>query len=345
MANIKDVALASGVSPTTVSFVLNNSGAVGARTRERVLKAARQLNYHPSAIARGFLHKRMNTIGVVAVGSSPAPLSMPYFAAVVNGIAAAAAAVHQNVTLFTEGQWTDAPSSLPLFADGRCDGFLLVGPHTQTDILQALTERSLPFVLVNERTDDPCVSEVDVDDVASAEVMTGHLIAQGHRRIALISHRDDPGGYVVRRRAGYRAGLAAAGIGHEARLDRSMNVYQSSLVDDLAALMSGPPSERPTALLCADDMMAITVMRDLRALGLSIPEDVSVAGFDDVWMAQFCHPPLTTMRQPFERTGARALELLLAQIDSGGPMGDKVLLPTELIVRHSVTPLPERTIP
>ena len=339
MASIKDVAAASGVSPTTVSFVMNNTGAVGARTREKVLKAAHQLNYHPSAIAKGFLHKRMNTIGVVAFGHNPAPLSTPYFAAIVDAIAAAATERHQNVTLFTGEIWSDARHSLPIFSDGRCDGLLLIGPHGRTDILAALLEQNVPYVLINERSEDSRVSSLDLDDVAAAETITAYLCSQGHRRIGLLRQFANLG-FEQRREEGYRRALNAAGAAEEDILVQEADVYDdASFVHSLKPFVQCSPAERPTALLCTDDLMAIKAMRTVRQMGWRVPQDFSIAGFDDVWLSAFLDPALTTMRQPFGLIASRALDILLAQIKSGSPSGEKLLFAPELVTRGSVMSL------
>ncbi len=335
MTSIKDVAQASGVSPTTVSFVLNNSGVIGAATRERVLKVAKELNYVPNAIARGFLSKRMNTVGVVAFGGNPAPLTNPYFAGVVDGIAAAARVMGQNITLFTGEIWSDAEHSLPIFSDGRCDGLLLVGPHTKTDIISALLERRVPFVLINERSENPRVSEVDVDDDQSAFVLTQYLLELGHRRFGLLRQEGELG-FAIRREAGCRRALNSSNHLNTTLVTIDSDLYTSTSKAALSELMRQPAHSRPTALICTDDSLAIKAIRDLKSLGVTVPRDISVAGFDDLWAAVWSDIQLTTVRQSFDVIGKHAVDILLGQIQSGKPSGDKVLIKGELIVRDSV---------
>ena len=334
MANIKDVARASGVSPTTVSFVLNNTGAVGPVTRERVLRAAKLLRYHPSAVARGLLHKRMNTVGVVFSNPDPAPISNPYFAPILDGITLAAGRHRQNAMLFTGQAWSDADHSLPFFSDGRCDGLILVGMHTHTDIIPSLLERGTPFVLINNRWDDARVSWVDSDDEASAFAATGYLLSLGHRRIAMLAGEDFVG-CVGRRNAGYRSALAGAGLAH-AEMVLPGGFFEPSITERLKQALSLPPSERPTALLCTTDAMAVDAVQSLLQLGIRVPEDVSVIAHDDTALAAACPPGLTAMRQPFRRMGERAVDILLTQIENDAPVGCRELFPTELIVRQSV---------
>ena len=333
MANIKDVARASGVSPTTVSFVLNNTGAVGAVTRERVLRAAKQLRYHPSAIARGLLHKRMNTVGVVFSTPDPAPISNPYFAPILDGITLAAARLHQNAMLFTGQVWSDADHSLPFFSDGRCDGLILVGMHTHTDIIPSLLDRAIPFVLINNRWADERACWVDVDDEASAREATEYLLSLGHRRIAMMAGEDFVG-CVGRRNEGYRQALASAGVS-ELEMVLPGGFYEPTITERLERLLRLPARERPTALLCTTDSMAVDAVLALVRLGVRVPNEMAVIGHDDTAPAAQCAPPLTTMRQPFRQIGERAVDVLLSQIEADAPSGCHELFPTELIVRQS----------
>ena len=338
MANIKDVARASGVSPTTVSFVLNNTGAVGPLTRERVLRAAKQLRYHPSAIARGLLHKRMNTVGVVFSNPDPAPISNPYFAPILDGITLAAARLKQNAMLFTGQVWSDADHSLPFFSDGRCDGLILVGMHTHTDIIPSLLERGIPFVLINNRWDDERVSWVDADDEASAFAATEHLLTLGHRRIAMLAGEDFVG-CVGRRNAGYRNALANAGLAHTEMILPG-GFFEPTITERIEQVVRLPLSERPTALICTTDTMAVDAVQSLTRLGVRVPEDVSVIAHDDTIVATACTPPLTVMRQSFRQMGERAVDILLSKIGDDAPVGCRELFPTELIVRRSSAPPP-----
>src|SRR5579883_2243126 len=149
MPTIKDVARASGVSPATVSYVLNNGPKrVRPHTRERVLRTMREMNYHPSAVARGLSRKRMNAIGVVFPNEFPTVLGNPYVGPVLDGVLEVATRSHQNVTLFTGQLWSDMARSLPIYCDGRCDGMLLISPWEGSDIVPALLDRGVPFLLI-----------------------------------------------------------------------------------------------------------------------------------------------------------------------------------------------------
>lgn len=177
---LSDVARQAGVSTNAVSTVLNGS-RVGTRvseaTRRRIQEAAVHLQYHPNALARSLKGRRMNTLGVVFYSVDTSPFSSPYFTPILDGIAEAAARHQQDVLLFTGRRWQEAEQSLPVFCDGRCDGLLMVGPLAATGMVEALLERGIPLVLINNRWDTPQASWVDADDVASARLLTAHLLS------------------------------------------------------------------------------------------------------------------------------------------------------------------------
>lgn len=332
---IKDLAKASGVSSATVSYVLNNGPRpVHLKTRERVLEAIRRLNYHPNAVARGLSRRRMNTLGIV----SPFdifPTVNYYFVTVLHGVLRVAMQRKQNTSVFVGSEWADVQHSLPTFTDGRCDGLLLVGVPNNSAIISALTQWDVPFVLLSDVSEEPAVSSVDIDNVGAAEQVTEYLLGLGHRRIALLSGEAEVNSARLRRQ-GYQQMLAKAGISADPALTPPGGYFEASGYARAMELMRLPEKQRPTALFCGDDEIALGALRALKALGLRVPEDVSVCGFDDIPPAAIADPPLTTVRQPLAQLGERATEILLTQIDENAPGGQKEVLPAELIVRASV---------
>lgn len=327
------------MSRGTVSKVLsNNQGAQIARaTRERIKKAAAEMGYHPSAVARGLAGKRMNTLGIVVAKENSFVATSPYFAAVLDGILGIAMRERQDTMLFTGHLWCEAEHHLPVFYDGRCDGLLLISPSVNGDSIPALLEAGIPFVLVNEHSSDPRVTTVGVDNVAAARDLTAYLLERGHRRIALLSGFPSEGN-VADRREGYRRALEALGIGYDASLVVPGTYLEESGYERAQALMRLPKRQRPSALFCGSDQIALGVLRALEELGIRVPGDVSVTGFDDIPAAATSRPALTTVRQPMRRLGERSAELLLAHISGQIAGGRKEVLPTELIVRGSVAP-------
>jgi len=349
MATIKDVARACQVCPATVSNVLNNRRAVHPATRDRVLKAARELKYHPSAIGRGLVHRRMNTLGIVFLHSDTNFHLNQYLVAILEGVLAVAAAKKQNTTLCTSYSWARGGDLLPTICDGRTDGAILIVPPLNDHLAAALLEAGLPFVLVGSKSDDPEVTTVDVDNVDGARRLVLHMLEQGHRRIALLHFKSELSfSFSSERIEGYHKGFEEFGVPCDESLiagytsfDEEPEAGYTSLYQELKSLMSRPVDQRPTALFCIHDRAAVAAIEDLRKLGFRVPEDVSVTGFDD--MAGITNPPLTTIHQPFRQIGERAAELLLSQIDASVakaplPIATKEILPAELIVRGSVAP-------
>jgi DNA-binding LacI/PurR family transcriptional regulator len=343
IATQRDVARMAGVSQATASQVLNGNATmlrIADDTRERVETAARQLGYHPNAVARGLVRGRMNTIGIVMAGAdldvdSPAG---SYCGAVITGALEVAVGRGQFVLLFPGSVWADVSKGLGAFCDGRSDGLLLLAPPEGSDIVARLIETHVPFVLVGDQSEDPRVSSVDVDNLAASRIIMAELLDRGHRRIAALYWKGFPYS-VMLRLAGYHAQMEAVGIPLERRemvavdwAEDWYHAFRQPVVD----LMSRPAGERPTALFCFNDVIAVNAMRIVREMGLDVPGDVSITGFDGTHDACSQNPPIMTVRQSPRRVGIRAAELLLALIGDTAPDGKKDYVPTELIAGASV---------
>lgn len=336
MTTIKDVAQACGMSQATVSQVLGGgSRPVSARTREHILKTARTLDYRPSAVARGLARKRMNTLGLAFLHSESAPDPNPFLMMVLDGMLAVTTRRSQNAMLCTVTHW-DTAEHLPVLSDGRCDGVLLLVPPTDCALFDILRRRKVPFVVVSAPPPAAHDAWVDIDNVQAARAMTEHLLALGHRRIAFVReeyHRAFA--FMHERHAGYQQAMTEAGVYDPA--------FGACTLAEAIALAQHP-SARPTAFFCLFDIDALRLLNELKHLGLRVPEDMSVVGFDDIPAAAFSRPALTTVRQPAALLGQRAAERLLSLIE-GGPTQEEAsetrdgeLLPAQLIVRASAGP-------
>jgi len=332
--NIRQVAAACGLSTATVSYVLNNGPrAVKPETRERVIEAMRELNYHPSAIARRMQGKRVNTIGVVALHRIPSIFKDPYFNTVISGIIDAGAEFGQSVTIFTGQGWTDPVTSVPNFTDGRCDGLVILAASREDRTIPELKLRSVPFVLINETGTDPEVSSAGIDDVDAARQMVRHLISMGHRRIAHFA-----GDYcfqsAVDRLSGYRLALEEAGIAFDPNLVFAGRYgYGSGF--DRATERAAWLRERATAVFCASDWGALGALRGFEALGLNVPRDMSIAGINGDHLGRDQELGLTTMDQNLETLGYAGVSVLMRLI-SGNETGPiRVVRP--LILREGKT--------
>ena len=338
MPTIKDVAKASGVSETTVSFVFNNSGSVGLQTRARILEIARQLQYSPSAVARGLQRKRMDTLGIIFPEGLESPITSPYYAAMVDSLFKAASRRGQHILFFAGYDNPDAPERVQIYRDGRCDGLLAFAQSRNSTLVEELQGFGVPLVLVNDTREDPDISYIDVDNFEAAKQMTAYLLDLGHSRIGFLGG-DEVFNLVTQRRDGYRQALAEREIRYETALDIAGTFQPASVHERVHAMMGLPATMRPTAVVCCTDEMAISTLYALQEIELRVPIDVSVVGFNDAPVAATATPPLTTVRQPMFEIGERAVEILLAQILGEIPAGSKIILPTDLIIRKSAAPI------
>ncbi|MBC8101525.1 MAG: LacI family DNA-binding transcriptional regulator, partial [Cytophagales bacterium] len=211
MITIREVAADCGVSTATVSNVLNNTPRpVHPRTRERVLEAARRLNYHPNAMARSLQGRRLHTIGVHFGTIEPEVITNPYASLILQGILTTAAQREYNVTLCT-ARWHGATRSAAAFGDGRADGYIVVAPPLDSDVVSGLSDLGLSVVVISSQTATPGVPFVDVDNRAGLRLATEHLIELGHRKIAhMTGDRQQPS--YEDRRLGYLDAMSAAGL-------------------------------------------------------------------------------------------------------------------------------------
>ncbi len=337
---IRDVAKASGVSVATVSYVLNNGPRpVNALTREHVLGVISRMNYRPDATAQRLSGRKMRTIGVHFGNIEADILTNPFAATVLQGIVSAASRARYNVTLFTT-PWEDAGTSAVEFRDGRTDGVLVIAPVTDSDVVSGLAALDIPVVCVASPSCVPCVPFVEVNNRRGAEMATEYLLALGHTRIAFLggdrNHSD-----AVARRDTFLATMDAAGVSVPTEHVPEGTYYWPRAVDNIRRLLTS--ANRPTALFAGNDTLAILAMEMARSLGLTIPGDLSVVGFDDLPNAALVSPPLTTVRQPLTQIGAVATETLIRIIegDTSVQGADSEEMPmcryldAELVVRAS----------
>jgi LacI family transcriptional regulator len=336
---LKDVASAAGVSPFTVSVVLNGSRSntrVSETTRRRIMETAERLRYRPNAMARGLARQQTGAIGILfSVVKSTVALANPYASAIAQGIVTRAAARGCDVMLYTE-PWRDAAHSAHRYQDRRTDGILLIAPLKDSDILTGMASLEIPLVVVAGDPEEiqrwPGMIHVDVDNAAGIHQAVAHLRGQGHRRIAHLTGEPNVAS-VALRIAAFREATAdiadacpVIGATYDGR----------SVATILPALLAGP--EPPTAIVAGNDNIAISVLATARTLGIAVPEQLSVVGFDDIPAAAQVTPALTTIHQPTSEIGAAACDRLLDRI--AGTDGDRdtpaqTLLAPELIVRAS----------
>jgi DNA-binding LacI/PurR family transcriptional regulator len=318
---IRDVASEAGVSISTVSLALNSPSRVGEATRRRVLAAVDALGFVPKADAVARARRGVGRIGVLAPYSS-----YPSVARRLTGVLRAAANRPAEIVVFDQPSAARSPSPLlgSLPVTGRLDGLIVVSLPLEDAIARRLLR--LATVLVDVR--HPGFDSVHTDDAAGGRLVAAHLLARGHRRFGFLGEAQESDLYVSpsqRRLAGFRAALGSYPL--DVRLAGHGVVSAVAAVRELLA-----GADRPTAVFAADDTLAAGVMRAAHSLGLAVPEDLAVVGFDDGELAEALG--LTTVRQPLEESGRAAAELLFRRLD--GPSAPRsIALGLELVARGS----------
>ncbi len=309
--SILEVAREAGVSVATVSRVFNVPDKVAPATREHVENIARTLGYLPNASARTLRTQRSRVLGVVLP-----TLTNPVFAECLEGIAQAAVAGGYAISPFPTDYLLDQEDrAVNLLLAGNVDGMILVvsNPATST-ALQRLAEVGLPYVLAyNQHPDHPCVSVNS--ELAVADVVA-HLATLGHHRIAMVSGLLSASDRAQQRCRGYALGMEQAGL-------RAQPVLQVPFVAAAPEVLGEALNnqDRPTALVCSNDLLAIRSIRAAHLAGLAVPRDLSVVGFDGIALGQDLTPQLSTVVQPNADIGRHSVELLAQAVASGSPLG------------------------
>ena len=337
---LRHVAERAGTSVATASAILSptrSSTRFSAATRDRVLHAARELRYHPNALARALTGHPTHTLGVLfGLERASVAVANPFVFTLLQGVVAAAAEAGYNVTLFTE-PWHDAAASAGPVRDGRTDGVIVIAPAAGNDLIASLVAFEIPAVTIATPTEEGLVPSVDVDNVAGARLATEHLLALGHRRIAHLT-----GDAVLRsaaeRRDAFLRTMAAAGVPVPPEYVVEGLYTEQSGLESARALLALPVP--PTAVFAASDNIALGVVRAAREKGVRIPDQLSVVGFDDLPQGPALDPPLTTVHQPLARIGEEAARLLLRRVRQEPVPPTPTLFAPTLVARASTAPPP-----
>ncbi len=328
--SIKDIARIAQVSHPTVSRALQNSPLVNAQTAARIRKIADEAGYRASAVARGLVTRRTRTIGLVVT-----TVADPFASEVVCGIEQTANDYGYSVILADSNADPERERKVvQSLAERRVDGIIVTSSRVGALYLPLLSQMMVPIVLVNDQYPGEFVHSVMIRNREGMRAVAEHMIALGHRRIAYIGDRF---GYQSdsERLAGYRDALGAAGLPAPAELVAQGDGGAEGAMRAMEQLLA--LAKPPTAVCCYNDMTALGAMRCLRNHGLRVPNDISIAGFDDLFFAAYTEPPLTTIRQPMRRMGQMAIESLLKLME-GKESVTQVQIEPELVVRQSTAP-------
>jgi LacI family transcriptional regulator len=325
-ATIEDVAARSGVSTATVSRVLSGSVPARPETRERVLAAARELDYRPSGIARALKRQETRTLGLVVTD-----ITNPFYPQLVRAVESAAHERGYGIVLANGGD--DAARELEhldLLIERRVDGIVIVSSRMTRRHAERLQGAAVPVVLVNDTVAGSGLPTVTTAHRRGARLAAEHLIGLGHRRIGHIGAPADQAAS-GQRRLGVRDALRAAGLGEPLVAIGDGGVAGGAQAAE-ALIVAGI-----TGIVAYNDLTAIGALRALRRAGIGVPEQVSVVGFDDIDLAAWTDPPLTTIRQPIDALSRWAVDHLVDLLGGAGDGGSSspAVLQPELVVRGS----------
>jgi DNA-binding LacI/PurR family transcriptional regulator len=337
---IADVAREAGVSKTAVSFAFNSPDRLAPETASRIRDVADSLGYRPHPVARMLTQRSTHTLGVLTPQALSVIFSNPFFGAFSEGVALAAEQEGYALHFISPLQGSLAR------AMGRAmvDGVIAIGLSARHPEVEQIRAAGLPLVMVDSSA-MPDQPGIEIDDEGGARAAAEHLLALGHTEILIAGVEPptvgaglEPDGVMGSRLRGYLGALAARGL-HlppqavcvgPASIEGGISVMRRAHEDGL----------RPSAVLAMSDAMAIGVLRAARELGLRVPEDLSVVGFDDIDISQHTNPPLTTVHQPIRQKGERAARLLLAVVERRDPRPEHIRLETRLIIRGSTAAAP-----
>lgn len=328
---IRDVALRAGVSPMTVSRVVNGSAKVTDETRTRVEAAIAELHYVPNTLARGLTQQRSGTIGMVVPD-----LGDPFFTLVLRGAEQVARrGGYRLIVCNTNSDNQLEEEYIDDLIAHQVDGVILAPVNDLSKpVVARLAARSLPHVLVDRSIPGVEADIVQGDSVGGARVVVEHLLSAGHRRIAHITEPQNVS-TARDRLLGYREALEANGVRYDpALVAQGTGATTTGAQAATSELLSR--QDPPSAIFAVNNLAAVGVVLAVRASGLSVPEDVAVACFDDIELAAFICPFLTVMAQPATSFGTLAIQLLLDRIQGTAPARRRVVvLPGDLIIRQS----------
>lgn len=338
MATIKDLAKQAGVSVTTVSRALNGYSDVSEETRKKIKRVAEELNYRPNAAARSLVTRKTNTIGVILseISRDGAKDSLAF--EILCGINDRAVELDYDILLLsTNPKKQLSKSYADLCKERNVDGAILSGLRVNDPYLhEVLQDTSFPCVLIDIPVAEQNVGHVTTDNVRGAHTAVQHLLRLGHRHIAMINGHDEAS--VSRERLeGYKRALAEHGAAFREDLVYNGGFKEEGGFSAMHQILHRHPEV--TAVFSASDLMVLGALRALEQIGRKVPGSMSIVGYDDIAIASYCSPPITTIRQDRYEMGYQAAQLLIDMLEQR-KVSHKIVLNSELIVRQSTsTPL------
>ena len=329
MASIKDVALRAQVSTTTVSHVVNHTRFVSDKVRAEVEAAIRELGYVPSAVARSLKSNTTKTIGMLIPNCSN-----PYFAEIVRSVEDHCFGAGYTLILCnTDDDPHRQGAYLQVLSEKRIDGMIIISTGEDKDLLRLLQGLPIPTVLLDREIEEVNCDLVETAHMQGGVMATEHLLGLGHRRIACLAGPADLNSS-AQRIEGWRRALTDAGLGAElGDLLWHSDFSSQGGFTTMQSILALRPA--PSAVFVCNDLMCIGALSAAHQAGVRVPQDLSLIGFDDIELAKFTSPTLTTIAQPKHRIGVAAVDMVLERIQDGRVQARQVILQPELIVRNS----------
>jgi len=330
---IRDVAKISGVSPSTVSRVISNNPRISDETKKRVRKAMKTLGYHPNAIAQSLVNRSTSTIGIVMPQSTERAFLNPFFPQALSGISAAAHEKNYCLLLSTGSTEEEQLVSIEnIINGGRVDGIIIMYSSVNNIILEAIKELNTPIVIIGKPLEAiDKILYVDSDNIEASRSVTEKLINNGHKKIAYIS---GPFEFVVSldRLEGYRNALLENHLEFDRKFIAEGEFSKEAGYKSMRELLQ--QSERPTAVVVTDDIIAFGVIEAINEAGLKIPEDIEIISFNNIPLTEFCSPALTSVDIDAYSLGFEASKLIIEHI-KGSIYRHKVIVKTSIVYRET----------
>jgi DNA-binding LacI/PurR family transcriptional regulator len=332
---IYDVAEKAGVSIATVSKVINNTGRISDKTRKKVISVIDELNYYPSFVASALTGKRTQTLGLLMPN-----LANPFYAELARGMEDRAEEQNYSIVMCsTDYKAEKEQKYVSLLVRKRVDGFIITAGFNNVDLIKELIEHKIPIVLINYNIARASLNSVSVDDYAGGYQAVAHLAELGHKRIAMIAETVQSSAERIR---GYKGALKHFELVYDEKLYTEAKATVENGRKETEKLLA--LEEPPTAIFAFNDILAIGAIEAVRKLGLSVPEDISIIGFDNTILSKYCSPSLTTMSQPLDEIGHQAVDLLVEEIESRKTQKQRIMLSAELIIRESTGPMKQKQV-
>jgi LacI family transcriptional regulator len=327
----------AGVSIATASKALNGRKDVREETRQRVMEVAKKINYHPSHMARGLAKRKTENIGLVALRRFHAPLlTNPFYSRVIEGMEIEVTRANYNL-LLTVVPAEDMGAELPfpkMVREKNVDGLCLLGEMPES-FLREVGERGIPTVVVDFYSESVPGHYVVSDNAGGAAQAAEHLLGLGHRQIGFVGDAMKDLSFEERRK-GFEAALAKAGVKPAPMLE--VDLKARDVMDQVAAYLKSPGC--PTALFCCNDFHALLVLNMAQKMGIKVPKQLSIMGFDDIEESSLCLPPLSTLRVEKQEMGAKAIAIVMDLIAHPEAKPKRVETPVQLIKRESTAKAP-----